>query len=123
MTPAAPSTIPPRTLVELRASGYRPRSVKEELRANLIEPHRGRRARLDGIVGFEETVVPAVENAILAARTSCSSASVARRRRAWRARWSALLDAEIPVVGGGSSTTIPWHRSAQVPASAVASHG
>src|SRR3977135_1250954 len=53
------------TLGELRASGYRSRSVKEELRQNLIRTLEADEPKFEGIVGFEETVVPMVENALL----------------------------------------------------------
>src|SRR4029077_4643056 len=53
------------TLGELRASGYRSRSVKEELRQNLIRKLEADEPKFEGIVGFEETVVPQVENALL----------------------------------------------------------
>ena len=54
------------TLGELRAAGYRSRSVKEELRANLLERIRSNEPFLPGILGYEETVLPQLENAILA---------------------------------------------------------
>jgi len=53
------------TLGELNASGYRSRSVKEELRQTLIHKLETDEPLFEGIVGFEETVVPMVENAIL----------------------------------------------------------
>src|ERR1700750_2501574 len=53
------------TLGELKASGYRSRSVKEELRQNLIRKLESDAPMFEGIVGFEETVVPMVQNAIL----------------------------------------------------------
>src|SRR5260370_16721502 len=53
------------TLGELRASGYRSRSVKEELRQNLICRLESDEPKFEGIVGFEDTVVPQVENALL----------------------------------------------------------
>src|SRR5260221_649194 len=53
------------TLGELRASGYRSRSVKEELRQNLIRRLEADEPKFEGIVGFEDTVVPQVENALL----------------------------------------------------------
>ena len=49
-----------RTLGELKASGYRSRSVKEELRHNLIKKLEADEPKFAGIVGFEETVVPQV---------------------------------------------------------------
>ena len=54
------------TLGELRASGYRPRSVKEEMRGNLLDKIRSGDPLLPGILGYEETVLPQIENAILA---------------------------------------------------------
>src|SRR6266478_5955098 len=53
------------TLGELQASGYRSRSVKEELRQNLIRRLEADEPKFEGIVGFEDTVVPQVENALL----------------------------------------------------------
>ena len=49
----------PRTLGELRASGWRPRSVKDEMRANLIARIRRGEPLFPGIVGYEKTVDPA----------------------------------------------------------------
>jgi magnesium chelatase subunit I len=55
----------PRTLGELKASGYRSRSTKEELRENLIEQIKSGKNRWPGIIGYERTVLPLLENAIL----------------------------------------------------------
>ena len=53
------------TLGELRASGYSPKSIREEMRANLIAKMRSGADLFPGIHGYETTVVPAIENAIL----------------------------------------------------------
>jgi len=55
----------PRTLRELKASGYRPRTVKDELRANLIARLRAREPLFPGIIGYQHTVEPQIVNAIL----------------------------------------------------------
>jgi len=55
----------PGTLGELKKSGYRPRSVKDEMRANLIAHLRGGGPLFPGIVGFEHTVEPQIVNAVL----------------------------------------------------------
>lgn len=52
-----------RTVGELRKSGYTPRSVKQELRDNLIARLRRREPFLPGIIGYDDTVVPQIENA------------------------------------------------------------
>jgi hypothetical protein len=54
------------TLGELRASGYRVLPLKDELRANLIRKMRAKENLFPGIIGYEQTVVPALVNAILA---------------------------------------------------------
>jgi magnesium chelatase subunit I len=55
----------PRTLGELRATGHRHRSVKDELRENVIARLRSRAALFPGVVGYEHTVEPQIVNAIL----------------------------------------------------------
>src|SRR5215468_6902655 len=55
-----------RTLGELKASGYHGISVKDEMRANLICKLKRREKLFPGIVGYDETVVPQLVNAILA---------------------------------------------------------
>src|SRR5690349_24352830 len=54
------------TLGQLRLAGYKPRSIKEELRENLITKLRNKESVFAGIWGYEETVIPDLERAILA---------------------------------------------------------
>jgi magnesium chelatase subunit I len=61
-----PDRPPDTTLAELRAGGYRSRSVKDEMRANLLVRLRDREPFLPGILGYDDTVLPQLENAILA---------------------------------------------------------
>jgi len=62
-----PDPVPaPTTLGDLRASGHQQRSVKAELRDNLLDRMRSGEDRFPGIVGFDETVLPQVERALLA---------------------------------------------------------
>jgi magnesium chelatase subunit I len=53
------------TLGELRKAGYKARSVKEELRENLISLLKNKNAGFQGIVGFDDTVIPDLQTAIL----------------------------------------------------------
>jgi magnesium chelatase subunit I len=55
----------PRTFAELKASGYKPHSVKDEMRANLIRQLRSGDPLFPGIVGYERTVEPQIVNAVL----------------------------------------------------------
>src|ERR1043165_174980 len=56
----------PTTLAELKESGYESRSVKDEMRANLIKKLRTGERLFPGIVGYEETVIPQIVNSVLA---------------------------------------------------------
>ncbi|MDO8993366.1 MAG: magnesium chelatase, partial [Daejeonella sp.] len=54
-----------KTLKELKESGYVSRSVKEELRENLIRELKNKNTVLEGIIGYEDTVIPDLQTAIL----------------------------------------------------------
>ena len=54
------------TFGELKEAGYRPRSVREEIRVNLLRKLRASEPLFPGIHGYEDTVLPAIENALLA---------------------------------------------------------
>jgi len=55
----------PETIKDLRTSGYQPRTVKEEMRRNLIVAIEKGETRFPGIVGYDKTALPQIENAIL----------------------------------------------------------
>jgi magnesium chelatase subunit I len=65
----------------LRAGGHEHRSVRAEIRTNLLALLASGGPRFPGIVGFGDTVLPQLERALIAATTSCCSASGARARR------------------------------------------
>ena len=54
-----------KTLGELKASGYKPKSIKDELRDNLIVKIKAKETIFKGVLGFENTVIPDIERAIL----------------------------------------------------------
>jgi magnesium chelatase subunit I len=64
MTP--PRHPSPATLGQLRAAGYSPRSVKTELQSNVLARLRAGQTAFPGIVGFDDTVLPELEAALLA---------------------------------------------------------
>src|SRR5437763_250548 len=53
------------TIRELKEAGYQPKSIKEELRANLIKRLQNKQETFSGIIGYEDTVIPDVERALL----------------------------------------------------------
>src|SRR5919201_2219 len=88
------------TLGELKASGYRSRSVKEELRQNLIRNLESDSAMFEGIVGFEETVVPQVENAILTGQDIIFLGERGQAKTRLARTLPSLLDQWVPIVAG-----------------------
>src|SRR5919202_6463817 len=88
------------TLGELKAAGYRSRSVKEELRQNLIRKLEQDRPLFEGIVGFEETVVPQVENALLSGQDIIFLGERGQAKTRLARTLPSLLDEWLPVVAG-----------------------
>jgi magnesium chelatase subunit I len=88
------------TLGELRASGYRPRTVKEELRANLVARLRGGEALMPGILGYDDTVLPQIENAVLAGQDIILLGERGQAKSRIARSLIGLLDAWLPVVAG-----------------------
>jgi magnesium chelatase subunit I len=88
------------TLAELKAAGYRSRSVKEELRQNLIRKLERDELLFEGIVGFEETVVPQVENAILSGQDIIFLGERGQAKTRLARTLPTLLDEWIPIVAG-----------------------
>src|SRR5215208_1556537 len=56
----------PNTLKELRESGWKPKSVKHELRDNFLAALKTKEALFPGIVGYDDTVIPEITIAVLA---------------------------------------------------------
>src|SRR5215217_2404163 len=88
------------TLGELKASGYRSRSVKEELRHNLIRKLESDEPLFEGIVGFEESVVPQVQNALLSGQDIIFLGERGQAKTRLARTLPMLLDEWLPIVAG-----------------------
>ena len=97
-----------KTLGELKASGYQSISIKEELRNNLIQKLKGGETVFVGIWGFEETVIPDLERAIL----SMHDINLLGLRGQAKTRLARLmvdlLDEYIPVIKGSELNDDPF---------------
>src|SRR5262249_35039431 len=89
-----------RTIGALRESGYKSRSVKAELRANLMKALADKRALFTGIVGYEETVIPQIQNAILSGQDIIFLGERGQAKTRMARQITELLDPEIPVIAG-----------------------
>jgi magnesium chelatase subunit I len=95
-----PDSESPRTLGELRASGYLVRPVRDEMRRNLIARlGRGERI-LPGIIGYDDTVIPEVENAILAGHHMVFLGERGQAKSRVIRGLTSLLDPLVPAVAG-----------------------
>jgi len=90
----------PRTVGELRASGYRPRTVREEIRANLKGKLAAREPLFPGIVGYERTVIPGVVNALLAGHDFILLGLRGQAKTRILRQLVTLLDPEVPELAG-----------------------
>ncbi|CAN5627323.1 sigma 54-interacting transcriptional regulator [soil metagenome] len=97
----------PRTLGELVAAGYQRRSVKEELRVNLLRRLNSEEPTFPGIVGYNDTVAPQIENAILAGHDICFLGERGQAKSRLARLLGGLLDEVIPVVAGSELNDDP----------------
>src|SRR3954452_3492544 len=104
----APPAGLPATLGDLRESGWQPRSVKEELRANLVSRLSSGRPAFPGIVGYDETVIPSIENAILAGQDIVFLGERGQAKTRLARTLVNLLDEWMPVVRGGELNDDPF---------------
>ena len=111
------------TLGELRDSGWQSRSVKAELRANLLARLADGRGIMPGIIGFEETVVPAIENAILAGQDLVFLGERGQAKTRMARLLVDLLDEWLPVVRGGELNDDPYAPISPAGKAAIDEHG
>jgi magnesium chelatase subunit I len=88
------------TLGELRASGYRSRPVKQEVRDNLVRKLRAGDALFPGIIGYDETVIPQLVNAILSRHNFILLGLRGQAKSRILRGLIDLLDDRIPVMPG-----------------------
>jgi len=98
----------PTTLGALRASGYRTRPVREEMRENLLAKLRAGEPVFSGVLGYDETVVPAVENALLCGHDLIFLGERGQAKTRMMRQLTGLLDEEIPEVAGSEIHDDPF---------------
>jgi len=98
----------PQTLSELKASGYRRRSVKDELRRNLMAKLRQGEALFPGIIGYDDSVIPQIINAILARHNMILLGLRGQAKSRILRELTRLLDEEIPVLAGSEVNDDPF---------------
>jgi len=98
----------PSSIAELRASGWRDRTVKEEIRDNLIERLRRDEPLFDGIIGYDDTVLPGLERAILAGHDVIILGERGQAKTRMIRSLVGLLDPETPIIAGCEINDSPY---------------
>src|SRR5688500_18366141 len=88
------------TLGELRSSGYKVQSVKDEMRANLLAMVARGEETFPGIHGYERTVIPAIHNAVLSRHDIILLGLRGQAKTRILRSLTALLDENVPVIAG-----------------------
>jgi magnesium chelatase subunit I len=98
-----------KTLGELKKSGYKLQSVKEEIRNNLVRRLRADEPSFTGIVGYEETVIPDVERALLSRHNILFLGLRGQAKTRMARQMTELLDEYIPIVSGSEINDDPMN--------------
>ena len=113
----------PSTLGELRASGWVSRSVKDEVREHAIGRIRSGEALFPGVLGYEQTVLPQLENALLAGHDVIFLGERGQAKSRMIRSITALLDEWMPIVAGSEINDDPYHPISRHARDLVADQG
>lgn len=111
------------TLGQLKKSGYTPRSVKEEIRVNLIRAIQQKEQPFTGIIGYEDTVIPDTERAILSKHNILFLGLRGQAKTRMARQMVDLLDEYIPVIAGSEINDDPLHPLSRYAKDMVAEYG
>ncbi len=112
-----------KTLGDLKKSGYAPRSIKDEMRENLIRKLKKDEPLFPGIIGYERTVIPEVERAILSRHNMIFLGLRGQAKTRMARLMENLLDPYIPVVSGSELNDDPLRPISRYARDLIAAHG
>lgn len=119
-----PSAKPsPTTLAQLRASGWVSRSVKEEIRSHAVAKIKAGEPMFEGVLGYEDTVLPQMENAILAGHDIILLGERGQAKTRMIRSMTGLLDEWMPIVAGSEINDDPYSPSSKHAKDLVAEKG
>ncbi|MEP6904287.1 MAG: magnesium chelatase, partial [Actinomycetota bacterium] len=96
------------TLGELKTSGYQTRSVKDEMRTNLIKKLKSGEKLFQGILGYEESVIPQLVNAVLSKHNLILLGTRGQAKSRIIRQLTELLDEEMPIIAGSEINDNPF---------------
>src|SRR5213075_1008251 len=112
-----------KTLGDLKKSGYKPKSVKEELRDNLIRKLKNKEITFPHIVGYEETVIPDVERALLSRHNILFLGLRGQAKTRMARQMTELLDEYVPIISGSEINDDPLCPISRFAIDLIEKHG
>jgi magnesium chelatase subunit I len=97
------------TIRELKEAGYKFKSIKEEIRQNLVKKLQAKEETFTGILGYEDTVIPDVERALLSKHNILFLGLRGQAKTRMARQMTELLDEYIPVIAGSDINDDPLH--------------
>lgn len=111
------------TLGELKKSGYQPKSIKDEVRDNLIASIQNKENAFEGILGYEDTVIPDVERALLSRHNILFLGLRGQAKTRMARQMVDLLDEYIPTVAGSEVNDDPFKPLSRFAVDLIAQFG
>src|SRR5687767_1736315 len=112
-----------KSLGELKKSGYQSRSIKEELRQNLILKLKRKENTFPGIIGYEDSVIPDVERALLSKHNILFLGLRGQAKTRMARQMTELLDEYIPCIAGSDLNDDPFRPVSKYALDQVAVYG
>ncbi|MFT4092855.1 MAG: magnesium chelatase [Niabella sp.] len=112
-----------RTLGELKKSGYQSKSIKEEIRQNLILKLKEDEPTFPGIVGYEDSVIPETERALLSKHNILLLGLRGQAKTRMARQMTALLDEYVPIVAGSEINDDPLRPISKYATDLIAAKG
>jgi magnesium chelatase subunit I len=113
----------PTTLGELKASGWQSISVKDEVRRNAVARIAAGEPLVEGVIGYDETVLPQLENAVLAGHDLIFLGERGQAKTRMIRSLVSLLDEWLPIVAGSEINDDPYHPVSRYARDQIAEYG
>ena len=112
-----------KSLGELKKSGYTSRSIKDEIRDNLIIKIKAKENPFPGILGYEDTVIPDTERALLSRHNMLFLGLRGQAKTRMARQMVQLLDEYVPIVSGSEINDDPLQPISRYALDLIAEHG
>ena len=112
-----------KTIGDLKKTDYSPRSIKQELRENLLLKLRSGEPLFNDIMGYEHTVIPALERAILAGHSINFLGLRGQAKTKMARMMTELFDEYIPVITGSDLNDDPLNPLTNSAKKIIEEHG